>query len=66
MQRKEFKSGAMSIPVDLHPNGDVNVGATGTITSADFARLATSVLYASNTYARKWVGFPTRDELEDR
>lgn len=66
MQRKEFKIDGTSIPVDLHPNGDVNIGATGTITSADFARLATSVICASNTYAQKWVGFPICNDLKDR
>lgn len=66
MQRKEFKDGATSIPVDLFPNGDVNIGATGTMTCADFARLATSVLCASNTYSRKWVGFPVCNDLRDR
>ncbi len=66
MQRKEFKRVGASIMVDLYPCGDVNIGATGTMTSADFARLATSVLCASNTYARKLVGFPVCNDLEDR
>lgn len=66
MQRKQFRSGATDIPVDLHPNGDVNVGATGTMSIHDFARLATSVLCASNTWTRHWVGFPVCNDLKDR
>lgn len=66
MLRKEFKCGNTIIPVDIHPEGDVNIGATGTMSAATFARLAVSVLCASNTYNDTYVGFPVCNELVDR
>lgn len=65
MQRKHFKCGETIIPVDISPNGEVNIGATGPITVESFARLAVSVLCASNTLTRNWVGFPICNDLED-
>ncbi len=53
------------IPVTIEDCGDVNIGATGTICSKTFARLAASVLAASNTHTGNWVGFPVCADLED-
>ena len=66
MLHEQFTIGTTNLPVDIHPNGDVNIAATGTISIRDFARLAASVLAASNTYNGSWVGFPFCNDLEDR
>lgn len=66
MQRKQFKCGSTSIPVDIHASGAVNIGATGTMSAATFVRLAVSVLCESNTYSGNWLGFPICNDLEDR
>lgn len=66
MQRKQFKIDGKIILVDIYSNGDVDIAPVGMMTCGDFARLATSVLCASNTYAGKWVSFPDCNDLEDR
>jgi len=54
-----------TIPVTIEEYGDVNIGATGTISSATFARLAASVLAASNTHTGNSVVFPVCADLEE-
>ncbi len=66
MRHKQFTVGTTVIPVDISPCGMVNIGATGTMSVDDFARLAVSVLWESNIYNDTWVGFPVRNDLEDR
>lgn len=66
MRHKQFTHGNVIIPVDITPYGMVNIGATGTISIADFARLAASVLCESNNYTNAWEGFPVCNNLEDR
>ena len=54
-----------TIPITIEDCGNVNIGATGTISPRTFVRLAAAVLTASNTQDNGCVGFPVGENLEE-
>lgn len=75
MIKRVFETDHTVIPVTIVDNEPenpdfsdivVNIGATGDMFLADFARLAASVLHTANTRFEKWYRFPVSDDLVRR